>query len=228
MIDIHTHILPGVDDGSSSPEQSHQMLCLAKQQGVALIFATPHFSAVKEDPTSFLQRRQAARDALCLSEATMPQLRLGAEVAYFGGINHCQELTALRLEGTKLLLLEMPFSPWTDRIVEEVCSIRQQLDLIPVLAHVERYSRKSQMDRYRKHLIRETLFQCNAEYFLRFSSRGKALQQLKNGQIHVIGSDAHNLSHRISRMDEAAAVIRKKLGDSALAQLNEPVLLYKE
>ncbi len=228
MIDIHTHILPAVDDGSASTEESEQMLRLAKQQGVDLVFATPHFSAVREDPDSFVQRRQAARDALCLSEETMPQLRLGAEVAYFGGMSHCQELTALCLEGTSLILIEMPFAPWTDRIVTDICSIRQQLGLTPVLAHVERYTRNNQMGRYYKHLIREALFQCNAEYFLRLGTRHKALRQLKDGQIHLLGSDAHNLTHRISRMDEAAALIRKKLGEDALAQLKAPVSLYKE
>lgn len=228
MIDIHSHILPGMDDGSASVEESLELLRLSRQQGVELLFATPHFSAVKENPQRFLSRRQAAAEKLPLSPDTMPQVRLGAEVAYFGGMDRCQELEALCLEGTNLLLLEMPFAPWTDRMISEVCSIRQQLGLTPVLAHVERYARGSQMGKYRSALLTETLFQCNADYFLHFTTRGKALRQLQSGQIHLLGSDAHNLSHRTPKLGDAARVIREKLGDRFLSQLNNSILSHLE
>lgn len=228
MIDIHSHILPGVDDGSASVEESLELLRLSHRQGVELIFATPHFSAAKENPSAFLSRRNAAARQLTLDLQTMPQMRLGAEVAYFGGMSRSQELTQLCLEGTNLLLLEMPFSPWTDRMVAEVCAIRQQLGILPVLAHVERYARSSQMGRYRDQLLQETLFQCNAEYFLRFGTKGKALRQLRSGEIHLLGSDAHNLTSRPPRLGDAARIIEEKLGLGVLEQLCEPIKRYKK
>ena len=227
MIDIHSHILPGVDDGSASVEESLEMLRLSRQQGVTLVFATPHFSAVREAPATFLARRQAAAAQLKLDPETMPQLRLGAEVAYFGGMSRCQELKELCLEGTSLLLLEMPFAPWTDRMIEEVCNIRQQLGLLPVLAHTERYARSSQMGRYRDRLLQETLFQSNAEYFLHLRTKRKALRQLRDGQIHMLGSDAHNMSSRSPKLGVAAGIIRQKLGEAFLEELDEPILKYK-
>lgn len=228
MIDIHSHILPGIDDGSQSISESLEMLRLSRQQGVTKIFATPHFSAVKENPTAFLSRRQASAAQLDPDPETMPQLGLGAEVAYFSGMSRCKELQDLCLEGTDLLLVEMPFIPWTDRIVSDVCAIRQQLGLMPVLAHVERYSRGSQMGRYRDLLLQEALFQCNAEYFLRMGTKTKALRQLRRGEIHLLGSDTHNLTSRAPKLGEAAAVIRQKLGEEALSRLNDPLLEYKK
>lgn len=228
MIDVHSHILPGVDDGSASVEESLELLRLSRQQGVKLLFATPHFSAAKEDPASFLARRKAAAAQLSLDPDTMPRLRLGAEVAYFGGMSHCQELGDLCLEGTNLLLLEMPFSHWSDRMISEVCAIRQQLGLLPVLAHVERYAKRSQMGTYCHQLLQETLFQCNAGYFLRFSTKGKALRQLKNGQIHLLGSDAHNLTNRVPKLGEAARIIREKLGEGYLEHLSDPILAFEK
>ena len=158
----------------------------------------------------------------------MPQLRLGAEVAYFGGMSHCEELAELCLEGTDLLLVEMPFAPWTDRMVSDICAIHQQLGLVPVLAHVERYARGSQMGRYRRQLLGEVLLQSNAEHFLHLRTKGKALRQLRRGEIHLLGSDAHNMTHRIPKLGSAAELIRKKLGEEALSRLNDPLLEYKK
>lgn len=228
MIDTHSHILPLMDDGSASVEESIEMLRLSRQQGVTLVFATPHFSAVKESPASFLARRQAAAAQLKPDPQTMPQLRLGAEVAYFGGMSRCQELKELCMEGTNLLLVEMPFAPWTDRMIEEVCTIRQQLGLQPVLAHIERYARGSQMGRYRDRLLEEVLFQSNAEYFLHLRTKGKALRQLRAGQIHMLGSDAHNLSSRPPKLGDAAKIIREKLGEVYLEEMDERILEYKK
>ena len=56
MIDIHSHILPGMDDGSSSLEESLAMAGESARQGVRLLAATPHFYATQENPASFLRR----------------------------------------------------------------------------------------------------------------------------------------------------------------------------
>ena len=60
MLDIHSHILPGMDDGSASPEETAELLDLMWQQGITTVVATPHFYPMQEAPDSFLSRRQAA------------------------------------------------------------------------------------------------------------------------------------------------------------------------
>ena len=124
MIDIHTHVLPGLDDGSGSLEESLWLGHALARQGVKLFAATPHFYATQESPQDFLWRRERAERQLFLHwPQEFPPFLMGAEVRFFDGMSRTQELPLLTLEGTNLLLLEMPFSPWSSRMVEEVLEI---------------------------------------------------------------------------------------------------------
>lgn len=219
MIDIHAHILPQMDDGSISAEMTAQMLRLSRQQGVTLLIATPHFYAYKDSPEQFLARRQAAFEKIEYDENTMPRLLLGAEVAYFDGMNRCEELRQLQLGDSGLLLVEMPFSAWTGRMVEEILSLRRMLDLQPVLAHVERYGR--QFAKYQKPLLEGgVLLQCNADAFLGGLSASRYLRMLKNSEVHFLGSDCHNMNTRAPKLDQSANVIAKRLGGDTLEDLD--------
>ncbi len=219
MIDLHSHILPGVDDGSESLEMSHAMLDLLQQQGVDTVVATPHFYARKDTPEDFLRRRAEAAAQL-QSDVNMPRILLGAEVAYFDGMSNSEALEKLRLGDTDLLLVEMPFGTWTQRMVREICQLTLQAGLIPVLAHVERYRKRDQLPKYQRQLLEQgVLLQCNAEAFVDRSTRRWALGQLKQGNIHFLGSDSHNLTARPPKMDQAAQIISKKLGSGVLGAI---------
>lgn len=219
MIDLHSHILPGIDDGSESLEMTHAMLELLQQQGVHTVVATPHFYAMKDTPDNFLRRRAQAAAQLQAGE-NMPQILLGAEVAYFDGMSNSEALEKLRLGGTELLLVEMPFGTWTGRMVKEICQLPLQTGLRPVLAHVERYRKRDQLPKYRRQLLEQgILLQCNAEAFVDRSTRRWALGQLKQGNVHFLGSDAHNLTARPPKMDQATQIISKRLGSSVLEEL---------
>lgn len=219
MIDLHSHVLPGVDDGSRSLEETRQMLQLAFRQGVRYMVATPHFYADEMLPKSFLEKRQRAFESLTMDE-TMPVLLLGAEVAYFDNMSRSEALGQLQISTTGLLLVEMPFCAWTDRMVEDVCRIQDRQGLTPVLAHVERYRSRDQFPKYRDRLISEgVLMQANAGSFGGFRITMWLLRQLKKGNIHCLGSDSHNLTSRPPNMDLAEGVIEKKLGRSVMQEL---------
>ena len=221
MIDLHSHILPGIDDGSESPEMSRSLLNLLRQQGVDTVVATPHFYAMQDTPGDFLRRRAEAVDRMEYDPADAPHILLGAEVAYFDGMSHTQMLEALQLEQSGLLLVEMPFGPWSQRMIKELFQISFHTGLTPVLAHVNRYRRSDQLPKYQKELLRQgILFQCNAEAFLSFWERRWALGMLRRGQIHFLGSDAHNLTDRAPKLTQAAQVITRKLGAEAMDRLN--------
>ena len=68
MIDIHSHILPNMDDGSASPEQTNEILNLMYQQGLTAVGATSHFYASKETPAEFLARREESMKSLIPSD----------------------------------------------------------------------------------------------------------------------------------------------------------------
>ena len=145
----------------------------------------------------------------------------GAEVAYFDGI--CRSgsvLEQLQLGDSKLLLVEMPFEKWNQRMVREVCDLHLQTGLTPVLAHVDRYRRRDQLPANLDTLLDcGVLLQCNAEAFLHFGSRGWALKLVEQGMLHFLGSDAHNLTTRQPNLGDAARVIEKKLGREMLEEM---------
>ena len=221
MIDIHSHILPGIDDGSKSVEMSLEMLRKSAGQGVHTMVATPHFYPTRNNPEKFYADRQRAYEQLAGSlTADMPKVLLGAEVAYFDGISRSHALEDMRMGESRLLLVEMPMGPWTDRMMQELQDIPSNLGLQPVLAHIDRYLKGNQLPRYLDTLLSlDVLLQVSAEAFLRFMDRGKMLKLVKNGLIDFLGSDAHNLDTRAPNMEVAAQNITKKLGEETLSDL---------
>lgn len=222
MIDFHSHILPRIDDGSGSVEETLALLRMLSGQGVDLVAATPHFYAPQQPLARFLERREAAYEQLKTAvrehpAVSLPEIRLGAEVWYYPGVSRLEGIRTLQLEGTRLLLLEMPAERWSPHTVREVLDLNCSGALTVVLAHVERCLP------YQKGSVRDTLlengvlFQVNASFLLSRRTSGRALKWLKHGRIQWIGSDCHNLSARPPRMGEASALIRKKLGEGFLA-----------
>lgn len=212
MLDFHTHILPGVDDGSRSVDESLQMLEHMQVQGIETVVATPHFYANDESVDDFLARRDAALGALRERSPSGPDILLGAEVRYYEGISRMPDLKKLRIEGSRLLLLEMPFRPWTEYAVKEVIDIACQGRIIPVIAHVERYLFQQKKGVAERLLESGALFQVNATFLTGWRSRRRAMSMIQKGQIHFIGSDCHNLTDRPPNAAEAFSLLEKRLG----------------
>ncbi len=220
MIDFHSHVLPELDDGSRSPQESEEMLRASYLQGVQVMVASPHFLPSCQSIDRWLEEREAARARIAYDPGEMPRLLLGAEVAYFDGMSNSSQLERLCLEGSRLLLVEMPFYNWTQRIIEDVCALHSRQDITPVLAHVERYfpfmPRRDTLEELSR---RGVLLQCNGEAFLdRFHGRA-AFKLLKQGNLSFLGSDAHGLIRRPPNLEQAAEAIEKKLGREALEEL---------
>ena len=140
MIDLHSHILPQMDDGSRSVDESLRMLAALAAQSVTEVAATPHFYALENSPERFLARRRHAWQQLAPRlTASLPAVHLGAEVLYFEGIAGYEQLTQLCLTATDTLLLEMPFHPWSRRMHDELRELAARRDVTVLLAHMERY-----------------------------------------------------------------------------------------
>lgn len=227
MTDFHAHFLPGIDDGADSLEESVQILLESSRQGVSRIYATPHFYADEDDPSSFLRRRNAAYRSLCdflqqaVPGAEIPELCLGAEVYYFPGMADCEEMTSLAMGNTGTILIEPPMVPWTDYMLDEIEAVSSGLRLTPVIAHADRYFRvlrdASLFDRLDG---RDMLVQVNASFFIREQHRDYALSLLSEGRIHMIGSDVHNTETRRQDLGFAVKEITKK-SQELLAILRE-------
>lgn len=222
MIDFHSHILPGMDDGSHSVDESRKMLHESFHQGVTQIVATPHFYAEDNSPKRFLERRRHSFEKLEPSlDSNMPEILLGAEVKYFEGISRADDVELLKIEGTKLILIEMPFMTWNQRIVNEVCELVSSRTKV-IIAHVERYFRYG-AEKYLEDFYRNgILIQANAESFIggKFATR-KVMNMLRDGKIDLLGSDCHNMSSRVPNLLEARKEISKRIGDNVLDKLDE-------
>lgn len=222
IVDFHTHILPGVDDGSDSLECSRRMLFMLKRQGVTHVVATPHFYASYDNPMRFLQRRQGSYEQLrAAMNPDFPELILGAEVHFFEGISDCEDLHQLAIGDTGYILVEMPAVLWTDRMLRELVELKYKHGLTPIIAHLDRY-----MSPLRSHGLPEklrelpVLVQANTGCFLRSTSRRMALRLLREGTVHLLGSDCHNLTTRRPDMERAFAVIERNLGQEALDRIH--------
>ena len=103
ITDIHSHVLPGIDDGSQSVEQSMEMLRHARKMGITRMVATPHFYAHNDNPAQFLQRRKEAEKKLrdAMADEDLPELVMGAEVYYFPGMSDAAELQDMTIGDTE-------------------------------------------------------------------------------------------------------------------------------
>lgn len=226
-IDVHSHFLPKMDDGSRSAEESLNMLRECVRQNVGTMIATPHFYAEQNTPEVFLRRRMEAQERLLQAAelsgqaVELPRIFCGAEVAYFTGMGNYEELSALCVEGTNVLLLEMPFCRWSDAVRQEISRLKDHLHLRVVIAHIERYIDEQPSGTLDELIDEGFLIQSNAEPFLHWSSRGKALRRLKAGQIHLLGSDCHNMAARAPNLGPAVEVIEAKCGPGTAAHLCE-------
>lgn len=215
LIDFHSHILPGIDDGARSPDESLKMLELMAAQGVSKVVSTSHFYPERESPESFLSRRAKAVGRLrTVMRDGLPDVYLGAEVAYFPGISRCEQLPELAIRGTRLILIEMPFCRWSPTVTDELFTIRDSMGLTPIIAHIERYI-DQRPGAFGELAAGGILLQSNAEHFLDFWHKRRAIKLLENGYIHLLGSDCHRIDRRMPNLPEAAQYILDKLGEDA-------------
>ena len=222
MIDFHSHILPGVDDGSKDTDESLKLLSMLSKQGINTVIATPHFRAEKESVTEFLDRRQAAYNELKpLLKDELPQILLGAEVEYYDGISSLESLELLCIEGTRLLLLEMPMCKWSEYALKELNVLSSAKGYTVILAHIERYFKDQPSLLWQKLSAQGILMQVNASFFNSVFTKHKALSMLMKGLVNVIGSDCHNIAHRPPLLGSAFEVIRRKAGEDFITDLAE-------
>lgn len=232
VVDFHSHILPGIDDGSKSVEQSIEMLKMEAAQGIFTVIATPHFYACEDNLDRFMETRARSEQRLKAAMKgynNLPDVIVGAEVHYFRGISESEDIFKLSIGQTNNILIEMPGLPWKNDMYQELTILREKRNLVPIIAHVDRY-----LGRFRTYGIPQqlanlpVLVQANADFFLEKQTSAKALRLLKEGYIHLLGSDCHNLKVRKPNLGDAVEVIGKNLGIDAIARINnyEKAILF--
>ncbi len=211
--DLHSHILPGLDDGAKDEEQTRRMLQTAYDEGIRYMMATPHFYPGKKHPGA--ERIQNVyRESRELAESIGITLYLGHEISYMNGIIEALEKKeAFTLAGSDYVLIEFfPDQEYTDiyRGLRKLIEYGYR----PVAAHVERYNRMFEKNKCFEELIEMgCLIQMNTESVIggAFDVQARRCRKLiQRGYIHFLGSDCHNVSGRPPKMKTAAEHLRKK------------------
>lgn len=220
MIDVHTHILPKIDDGSKSAKQTAEMLKEMHSQGVETIVATPHFDMRRESVGDFLSRRQKSVELLSEYNVDMSNIRLGAEVLYLGvGLDHLEDIEKLCIEGTRYILIEPINNKWGSTFKRDILRLIDGLNIYPIIAHIERFITGNNI-RMLCELEKEgVLAQSNAEFFISRKTRGRALRMLKKNIIQLLGSDCHDMNLRPPNLGVAADIICSKFGEGYVSYM---------
>lgn len=220
MIDLHTHILPAVDDGAQTLEESLKLLYVLGEQGVDKVVLSPHFYAHMESVEPFLERRdtqaQVLKKAVESLDIPLPTGYLGAEVQITKNLLKYEEyFRQLSIGGTEYILLEPPYMYWENWVFDTIHEFIT-MDYIPIIAHVERFLRFNPKDRIERLLSMDALFQSNASSYALFKKRRFLYPLIKQDRIHSFVSDAHNLRTRFPEMADAKKRIQKRFGEARI------------
>ena len=221
LVDLHSHILPGIDDGSPDVDTSAVMLRREAEQGVDVVCATSHYYAKHSSIQAFCERRAEALERLsAVLTEDLPWVLPAAEVAYFPHMEE-QDLMPLCIQGTRTLMLEMPFSDWTGLQLETVEALVLDCRYDVVLVHPERFCfSKSNKHKLEKLAELPIGLQVNAGSLLHWGTRRLALDLLQMAQYPLLGSDCHNLTSRPPNLKEGRKVVMQKLGEAFLKKID--------
>jgi protein-tyrosine phosphatase len=217
VIDIHTHILPGMDDGAQTMQESLMMAELAVESGVHTVIATPHCNIPGYydnyfSPFFYEQvirfRKRLEREGICLRVFTGMEIFITDDV-----MERMAEGDLIPLNHSDYYLVEFPFDIYPEEIERKLLQI-QKSDRIPILAHPERYYCIQDMPEMLYGLLeRGCRLQCNKGSF--FGKFGRHAQKTvryfaENGWIHAVASDAHSPYERTTFMGDIKEYLEKE------------------
>ncbi len=216
MIDIHSHILPNIDDGSKSEEITLEMLRAAVKDGTKEIIATPHFCRGYGD-TEYKKVKELVKEVQELADEAGIDIKIyhGQEVYYSERMLEDYDNGLIgTINDSRYMLFELPMTSKLDEDIFNVLYEMQLKGIVLILAHPERYKfiieKPSTINRF---IDEGILFQLNSG-----SIEGKFGEKIKktasilleNGIYNFIGSDAHNTTSRRTGILEGSKLAKEK------------------
>jgi protein-tyrosine phosphatase len=227
MIDIHCHILPGIDDGAKDMDEALALINLAVEDGVTQIVVTPHlhfgrfYNYLSVIQSSFIDLQQAVDEAKIQIElAYAAEVRLDSEIL---SLLANQQLPLYgRYNNQEFMLLEFPHShipAGSDILVKHLL----KKNITPVIAHPERNrDLLKSPDKIKPFVRLGCWFQVTASSITGHfgeECQALALSYIEQGFIHIVASDAHNLKRRPPVLSEARSKITAIFGEDKVKQL---------
>lgn len=215
LFDIHSHILPNVDDGAKDLKESIELLKLMKENGITNVMATPHFYPQDTDLNNFIISVNSAYRALKkeIANRDLPNIYLGCELLYFNGIGYSTSLNKLCLNKSQFLLLELTDQVIDDKLFENLDALTENTGIIPIIAHIERYYKAKNYKKLINYVIEKNIpIQLNATSFFIPFFRRTLKKLLLSSAIIILGTDAHSCDLRPPRLKAALDLIEKRFG----------------
>lgn len=216
-IDIHSHVIPYVDDGAKDIEIALQMLKIAADHGTAHIIATPHYISGNIENTSSLVLENCNNlEQLVYEKGLDIIIHPGCEVFISPDIVELYEKKVIcTLNNSSYMLIELPMMsipPYINSVLYDL----QLRGIIPVIAHPERNSEIRENPDILKDLVkRGVLAQVNAGSITGIYGNGvkkTVIKLMKMGLAHFVASDAHTNRERSPDLSKAAAIVEKVFG----------------
>ena len=231
LFDIHTHILPGIDDGAKSQEEALKLLEALRNNGVDVVAATPHFYAEFANIDEYtVMAQQKLFDLKMAAGENSPEIIGGYEVRYFKGISRTPDIKRLTLGGSQYILVEFAYNQAiTEKIVDDIADIYYNFGITPILAHLERYS-KYHGYRYALELVEDGVALAHINASSLFSAHKKvSLGLLEDRIATIMASDTHSLRSRPPLQKEEFKIISDSLGEKRVEDLisNSERLYYE-
>ena len=224
FIDIHSHILPALDDGAKNMDKTKEMLQMAYEEGIREIIATPHFFASRKSASVEQIRETIARVREEMEDWEFSiKLYPGNEIYYRSEVPELLENGEIStLADSQYVLVE--FDPMTEySYLRDGILKLDSYGYIQILAHVERYEclfeKKERLQRVKDH---GGLIQVNASSFQGglFDEMGKRARYImKHELLDFVGTDSHSTGKRSPRIQETAAYLYKKLGSKGAEEI---------
>lgn len=225
MIDFHSHILPGIDDGAQTVEESMEMLLSLKEQGVNTVVATPHYRC-ECSISRFISNRDKAynklMEAIKESDKSFPEIILGAEVSVSGYLLQHKRLERLCIGESNYILLEMPQGNWHPFLYNIIYKISAQYHLKVVIAHIDRYFSTVGKNKKILELVKmQPVFQINSP-ILDYYKGKKLIKWLDMFEVkYIFGTDCHNMDARPPLYSAPLKRFTKKHGEDFLNKTND-------
>jgi Capsular polysaccharide biosynthesis protein len=226
MIEMHTHILPGLDDGARSKEEALEMVLQASEQGIQHIVATPHHgNEYFEAPRKVVERQVAELNEFISSHGVEVTIHAGQEIRVNADlIAEWEQNKLLTLANSKYILLELPHNHVPSYLMDLLYELSIR-GLVPVIAHPERYKEVGETPELLETWIKQgALCQVTAHSLTgQFSRRIQKLsvQLLKRRLIHFVSSDAHNFYTRSFALREAYRLTERVVGRGGMNRLKD-------
>jgi protein-tyrosine phosphatase len=224
LIDLHSHLLPGIDDGAKDLATSLAMARMAAADGITTIACTPHILAGVYNNNGPAIRRAVAQLAESIAKAGIPiTLVTGADVHIAPDLGvQLRDGRTLTLNNSRYLLLEPPHHVLPPRLEDLIFGL-QAAGYFPIVTHPERLSWiEGHYDLIRRLVSSSVLMQITAGSVMGRFGRGPrywAERMLDEGLCHLLATDAHNTEQRAPRLAEARDVVAQWLGDDEAINL---------